>query len=309
MTTPVIYIFFNRPDVTRRTFAVIRAQRPRQLYLIADGPRPDRPAESDRCRETRGIVESMIDWECEVTRDYSEINLGCGRRLSSGLTTAFALLGEAIVLEDDILPHADFFPFCAAQLALHRENPLIHAICGFNPLNRYQPRRGPAVASLQNSIWGWASWHRKWADYRFDLSAWQDPLVEAAIRAYVADDLTFSFYRHGFDETASGRLDTWDFQWSLAMLQQRRHVVMSTVNFVENIGFDGDATHTLRRPAWFAGLRTGRAISAPQQHDLSAPDRRHDRLYNFVTLSGASTRIVAARLAARSAFLTRLLAP
>ncbi|MBC8010407.1 MAG: glycosyltransferase family 2 protein, partial [Burkholderiales bacterium] len=128
MTSPVIYIFFNRPELTRRTFAAVREQRPSRLYLIADGPRPGHATDAVRCAETRAIIDELLDWNCEVTRDYSAKNLGCGRRLSSGLTAAFALLGEAIVLEDDILPHPDFFAFCDAQLAAHRHDPHIHAI-------------------------------------------------------------------------------------------------------------------------------------------------------------------------------------
>jgi len=277
--------------------------------LIADGPRTTRPDDQVNCREARACVEGMIDWECEVTRNYAAENLGCGRRLSSGLTAAFELLGEAIVIEDDILPHPDFFAFCAAQLEQHRDDTQIHSICGFNPLNRYQPGRGPVVASLHNSIWGWASWQRSWRDYRFELSEWRDPAVRTSVHTYINDDLLAGFYARGFEETAAGRLDSWDFQWSFAMMKQRRIALTSTVNFVENIGFQGDATHTHEEPLWLPGLRTGSAVKAAQRHPTGRPDRRHDRLHNFVTMSGSSFRIKIARLAARSAWLTRLIAP
>ncbi|MDD5200102.1 MAG: glycosyltransferase [Terrimicrobiaceae bacterium] len=310
LSTPVIYIFFNRPAVMERSLASIRAVRPTRLHLIADGPRDDKPGEADLCAEARALVERSIDWPCEITRDYSIQNLGCGRRLSSGLTAAFDLLGEAIVIEDDIVAESGFYAFCSRMLAEHRHDSRVHSICGFTPLNRYQPARGPAVASLHNSVWGWASWQRSWRDYRFDISEWRDPAVQAQIRAYTGDDLLFSFYRHGFDETIGGQVDSWDHQWSYTMLRQQRHALTTTVNFVENLGFDGNATHTCATPPWLDGLRTvpGRTPAA-QHHPIGTPDRRHDRLLNFVTMSGCRMRIAAARLAARSAILTRVLAP
>jgi hypothetical protein len=308
-TPPVIYIFFNRPDVMARSLAAIRAARPSRLHLIADGPRTNKPGEAERCAEARALVEKTIDWPCEVTRDFSPTNLGCGRRLSSGLTTAFELLVEAVVIEDDIVPHPDFFAFCAVHLERHRDDAHVHTLCGFNPLNKYQPRRGPAVASLHNSIWGWASWQRSWKDYRFDMAEWNDPAVKQTVRATINDDLLFGFYRQGFDDTASGQLDSWDFQWSYAMMKHRRVALTSTVNFIENIGFHGAATHTHHEPGWFRGLRTGPAVSAPQQHSLTTPDRRHDHLHNLVTMGTSGTRIAVTRFAAGSTTLTRLLAP
>lgn len=120
----------------------------RKIYLIADGPRTHRPDDATKCRETREVVERMIDWDCEVTRDYSKVNLGCGRRLSSRFTRVFELLGEAIVVEDDVLPHPDFFKFCAHQFAKHRDDPRVHAVSGFNAIGRYAPARTAEMPTL-----------------------------------------------------------------------------------------------------------------------------------------------------------------
>ena len=113
----IAYIIFNRPRHTRETFEVIRAQRPAKLFIIADGPRPGHPTDAERCKAVRKIVED-IDWPCEVHRDYADQNLGLKRRISSGLTWVFSLTETAIVLEDDCLPHPDFFRFCQNQYSI-----------------------------------------------------------------------------------------------------------------------------------------------------------------------------------------------
>ncbi len=52
---------------------------------------------------TRSILDE-VDWDCEVLRNFSETNLGCQRRTSSGLTWAFGLVDKAIILEDELHP-------------------------------------------------------------------------------------------------------------------------------------------------------------------------------------------------------------
>ena len=51
LTSPVVMIVFNRPEQTRRVFAAIAKCSPVQLLIIADGPRPDRQEEAERCAE------------------------------------------------------------------------------------------------------------------------------------------------------------------------------------------------------------------------------------------------------------------
>src|SRR6056297_1033881 len=96
LQTPIVLVAFNRPAVTRRVFHSIREARPRQLFVIADGPRPDHPEDKAQVAETRAILET-IDWPCEVVREYAEENLGCLRRVGSGLDRVFATVEEAII--------------------------------------------------------------------------------------------------------------------------------------------------------------------------------------------------------------------
>ncbi len=302
-TTPIIYVFFNRPDVTKRTFARIRAQRPTRLYLIADGPRAARPTDAERCQQTRAIVEGMLDWDCEVTRDYAGENMGCGRRLSSGFTSAFAQLGEAIVLEDDVLPHPDFFAFCSAMLQRYRDEPKVHAISGFNPIGCFEPRRGPAIPTFFNNMWGWASWQRSWKDYHFDVSAWHDSATKERFREFVDDALIYQWHAHNFDTLYSEKLDTWDFQWNFCMLEQRRLNLVSSVNLIENLGFDSAATHTTFKEPFFHHLRTYPAVPTAASRDPHSVDRLHEKLYSEIVMTPSLRKIALLRLMARQSWL------
>lgn len=39
LSTPVAFIIFRRPEVTAKVFEQIRLAQPKQLFVIADGPR------------------------------------------------------------------------------------------------------------------------------------------------------------------------------------------------------------------------------------------------------------------------------
>ncbi len=129
LKTPVAFIIFNRPDCTRRVFERIRDARPEKLYLIADGPRAHKPGEDERCAETRRIVEGMIDWPCDVRKNFSDANMGCGKRIPSGLDWVFEQEETAIIMEDDILADPSFFPFCETLLERYRHDERIMQIC------------------------------------------------------------------------------------------------------------------------------------------------------------------------------------
>ena len=99
-------MIFNRPDLTQRVFEVIAQVRPKQLFVVADGPRFSE--ETEKCAQARAVIE-RVDWDCNVLKNYSEKNLGCGRRISSGIDWVFSHVEEAIFLEDDTLPAESFF--------------------------------------------------------------------------------------------------------------------------------------------------------------------------------------------------------
>ena len=128
-SVPVAMFLFNRPAPTQRVFTQIAKLQPKTLLLIADGPRTD--AEAVLCDTARHVV-AKIDWPCDVRRNFSDENLGCRRRMYTGIDWVFSQCDEAILLEDDCLPHPTFFPFCAELLERYRHDDRVMMISGQN---------------------------------------------------------------------------------------------------------------------------------------------------------------------------------
>jgi hypothetical protein len=242
LQTPVAFVIFNRPDTTERVFAEIAKVRPVKLLVIADGPRASRPGEADKCAQTRALIE-RVDWPCEVLLNYAEQNLGCRKRVSSGLDWVFQQVEEAIILEDDCLPDPTFFAYCEQLLERYRDDRRVSMICGDN-FQFGRPRGdGSYYFSKYAHIWGWASWRRAWQSYDVNASLW--PTFESSGNF---DAMTLPVerdsWRAAFNGVHSGTVDTWDYQWTLSCWCNSMFAVMPQVNLISNIGFGPGATHT-----------------------------------------------------------------
>jgi hypothetical protein len=264
MQTAVVLILFRRPELTARVFEQIRAARPPRLFLVADGPRRGNAEDERLCGEARGVVES-VDWPCDVVRDYADENLGLKRRIPSGLDRAFDEVEEAIILEDDCLPHPSFFPYCEELLARYRDDERIVHISGSQLLpepptdHSYHFSRGPAV-------WGWATWRRAWRLFDVELTEWHSlsrKERKARLREMFEEEDEQRHWRFVWDN--SRQIDNWDAQWSYAALSRGHLSVNPNRNLITNIGFGGEATNATEDPLGIAG-RPLEGISFPLRH-------------------------------------------
>jgi hypothetical protein len=228
---------FNRPALTRRVFDAIAQAKPTRLFIIADGPRVDRPDDNSRVMEVRSIVES-IDWPCTVTRIYSEENLGCKLRVVTGLNEVFERVDRAIILEDDCLPSPAFFTYCSELLRVYETNARVFSISGTNLSHRRSPPGH--YFSRYALMWGWATWRDRWQKY--------DPnprdYLHVIFRTWRTKPISAAYWIKLFRLIATGKLDTWDYQWILTMWRHNGLACRPSLNLVQNIGFGPDATHT-----------------------------------------------------------------
>ena len=235
-------MIFDRPVLTARVLQAIRAAQTRLLLVIADGPRLDRPGEVESCAATRALLKT-VDWPCEVRADFSSVNLGCRRRISSGLNWVFQQVQEAIILEDDCLPHPSFFSFCSQMLERYRHDPRIMMISGGN----FQPAEWTCRHSYYFSryahVLGWATWARAWRAYDADMTDWPTFRRTRRFAAMFSSRSERRFWVRTFEALYRRQVDTWDGQWAFAIRRQGGLAIVPTVNLISNIGSGKDGTH------------------------------------------------------------------
>lgn len=274
---PILLLVFNRPDKTRAVIDRLREVRPTRVFVAADGPRPDRPDDAARCAQTRAEIDSGVDWPCRVETLYQDANLGCKRGVEAGIGWFFSLVDAGIILEDDCLPAPDFFPFCAELLERYADTDDVMLVSGTNLLGRWRPDRSSYCFSRGYAIWGWATWRRAWARYDPTLAAWRDPAARARLTDVLGEQRARDLAAQ-LDSVSSGRLDTWDFPWTMTVALAGGVNAVPSQNLITNIGFDADATHTRNLWSDKAGLAT-HELAFPLRHPPStAPDPEFDRL-------------------------------
>jgi FkbM family methyltransferase len=240
----IAYIIYNRPRHVLRTFEAIRAARPEQLFIIADGPKRDVVTDDENCRQALEIVRN-IDWPCEVFEDVSPENLGLKTRVSSGLDWVFSHVDRVIVLEDDCLPHPDFFGFCKTLLERYASDENIWAITGDNFQKGLQRGTASYYFSKYPHCWGWATWKRCWEKYDPDISFWETFRTSGKWSSINAGDGEQSYWESIFDRVAKGLVNSWAYPWTACAWYHGGVTATPNVNLVTNIGFGPDGTHCL----------------------------------------------------------------
>jgi hypothetical protein len=288
LKTPIAFIIFNRPDTARRVFEEIRKAQPPLLLLVADGPRPGHAHDAEQCARTRAIVD-QVDWQCEIRKNYSDINLGCKKRVASGLDWVFSEVEEVIILEDDCLPHPTFFQFCEELLQKYRNDERIGHIGGSNL--QFGRQRGPYsyYFSRYIHVWGWASWRRAWEGYDPDLALWPKAREEKRLQQFLGVLSLVGYWTNIFEKVYQNEIDTWDYQWSFHCWAQGRLVIIPNVNLISNIGYGADATHLIGQSI-FGNMKT-EAMQFPLAHPPlflrdSAADKYTEK-YHFFSPSPA----------------------
>ena len=292
--SPILFIIFNRPDVTRQVFDRIRAAKPSRLYIAADGPRPGRDGDAALCRQAREVV-TEIDWECNVRTLFSGHNKGCRTAVSGAISWFFEQEEEGIILEDDCLPNPDFFYFCDTLLMRYRHDERVHAITGTNQQMGQKWGEASYYFSQRASVWGWASWRRFWQRYDVDLKRYSTDAASAQLKKIFDDPFLAAAWTQIFNDVKANKIDTWDYQLSFTAFFENSLCATPNVNLISNIGFGADATHTfdtaneyanmpvtgmdaIVHPEYFVPEKAADYRIMEREYDLINKWRRHNKL-------------------------------
>lgn len=237
-------MMFNRPQLTRLVIDAISTVRPKKLYVIADGPRPERSEDQSNCSACQRLIE-RIDWNCTIEKNYAETNLGCCERHKSGLDWVFEREGRAIILEDDCIPNPSFFRYCEALLEKYDDDQRIMHISGMSVFSDVVPHEYSYYFTKSLSCWGWATWARAWKYFDVSMQSWPDvKKAQILLDAYILPPVA-EYFGRTFDRLYGQRdSNEKDYYWIYACISQCGLGIRPYENLVSNIGFGADALHS-----------------------------------------------------------------
>ena len=247
MRIPTLLITFNRPNHTRRVLETIIAAQPKELYVFQDGARDDNEDDLVKCASVRDVIEELlVGTNIELHKYYSPINLGCGAGPMTGIRWYFSQVEMGIVMEDDCLPHPDFYGYCEELLYKYKDDEKVRFINATLYDGRWH-----CDASYDFSRYmvtgAWAGWKRTFDGFDLDLK----DLNAKAFRKRVlllTDNRAeanwwYSIVREIQQDT--NKKSYWDFQMQILLFLKNAFTIHPCRNLVTNIGFDSEGTHTL----------------------------------------------------------------
>ena len=246
MNTPVLLIAWRRPNTLRQVIDAIRPVAPSRVFVACDGPNPIRLGEDEKVAATRAVIDSEIDWPCQLERLYSDMNQGCRIGVSRAITWFFDQVDEGIILEDDCVPHPDFFHYCTTLLERYRYDSRVWCISGDNFQDGQWRGDGSYYFSRYNHCWGWASWRRCWQYYDSALSQWPALRDAGFLKTIFSNSAEYKYWSRIWQRLLIyNQPDTWDYQWTFTCMMNGGLTALPNLNLVRNIGFGEDATHTI----------------------------------------------------------------
>ncbi len=245
---PVAVFMFKRAEKTVQIIDQIAKVRPEKIYLIGDGPRNEQEREAvEKCRKS---VEEHITWDCEIIRNYSEVNRGVYQNIAGGAKWVFAREERAIFLEDDNFPDLSFFPYCKELLEKYEHDTRVLWICGTNYMQTYEPEDGSDYVFTQLMLpCGWASWADKFTTfYDGDLTLYRDPIIKQRVENSYPNKLLYSHEKPHWDkiiENIDNKIPpiSWDYQMAYALRVNNLYGIAPKFNLIKNIGADADSIH------------------------------------------------------------------
>ena len=249
--TSILLITFNRPEHTRRVLETIMVAQPQDLYVFQDGARDGNENDLKKCVEVRQGVEDLTKGSAVRVHTYfSERNLGCGPGPAAALTWFFGQNDMGIVLEDDAVPHPDFFPYCEELLLRYKDDPEVWAIGSMKIAQEKKYGDGSYYFSMMNrNLCAWATWRRAWQSFDIGLENVSRKKLGRALKKYGCGWLERSYWCDRLDEVHENLCggNSWDMQFFMSIWLNHGKGIIPNVNLSSNIGTVGDATHGMAK--------------------------------------------------------------
>lgn len=254
VTAPVLLIAHRRLDKVRRVVDACIAGPTTNVTVFIDGPRT--PSESKEIDEVEAYVRDAR-WPGSVNVLRRDVNLGVGQSVPDACTHMFSRHGTAIILEDDCVPSAEFLRFADTALRAFASDKSVGIVSG-NSLGKARPGGDPVLMSRFPLTWGWATWRDRWLNYQYSLSGWRAQLPVRRLVKLLGPMSAFDWMRI-FDEHSVSAPRAWDYQIAFMLWSHGQWAINPSIDLVENIGFDLDASNTSTRPTFAPRLPSAAA--------------------------------------------------
>jgi hypothetical protein len=231
---PILLVLYNRVADTHNLFQVIKALKPSQLYVAADGAIHNDRLDYLNCLKTRAVI--MPEWECEVHEFFNDEHYGKSKMIFQAVSWFFSNVEEGIILFDDTLPNMDFFYYCEELLIKYRNEFKISHIGGTNFQKRFQRGNASYYFSAYSTTWGFATWSDRWKNFDIKMTELDDVDFSKIVSNYVDKPKEKNYWTRRFNILKKYDLDIWEYQYNYHIWYHNGLSITPNLNLVTNVG-------------------------------------------------------------------------
>lgn len=239
MNIGIALFTYKRTETLKAVLAALKKNKGIDaLYIFQDGmQRPDA-----KWHEVNQII-NQVDW-CRTIINVAEGNRGLADSVVSGINLVLDENDAVIVLEDDCIPHIDFYQFMKQCLEKYEHDKQVFTVSGYAwPIEVEQPINEDVYFCGRISSWGWGTWKDRWAKYSADYS-----LIKR-IRASQFLSEKLALWGNDLESfligNITGALDSWLVFWALTIIWEEGYCLNPYQSLIKHIGYDDEARHCI----------------------------------------------------------------
>tara|TARA_Y100000589_G_C27199303_1_gene648691 strand:- start:3054 stop:4010 length:957 start_codon:yes stop_codon:yes gene_type:complete len=245
MTIPLLITAWNRPDKINKLITSLKYIKPKNIYISVDGANNKSDIEFEKVYLTRKIINENINWKCNLEKKFNNKNLGCRLNMIRSINWIFEKNETAIILEDDCIPHPDFFKFCFLLLEKYKEDKDIWSINGTNMQDGKTRGNSSYYFSKYFHSWGWATWKDRWLKLDEGLETYESFKSLINKKYYFLNKSEQKYWVKTWDKLKyKNEPDSWAYRWLYTCIANNGLCITPNKNLINNIGFDNEATNT-----------------------------------------------------------------
>lgn len=273
--TPLLILAYNRPDKVRNLINRLRPIAPECVMVAVDGPKLENAADAANVAAVQDAL-GQIDWTQNVQTRFRPRNLGLQVAVVDAVNWAISEYGQAMVIEEDVLPGPDFLAYARHMLDHYRSDERIAHISGYNvvPPTALSNAGDSSRLTIYPESIAWATWERAWTSYDDDMT-WAANCSLKELAEITGSTSSALRWRQNFSDARTGRISTWAYRWIATMWSRRSLTLSPNVNLVTYAGRD-EGTHTTMNLPWkelplFDGPRDA-ILDVTARRDVAADD-------------------------------------
>ncbi len=245
MNVPILITAWNRPEKINKLINSLRELKPEILYFSCDGPKNKTQKELMKIYQTRKIINENIDWKCDIRKNFNDFNLGCKLNMIKSINWIFEDNDKAIIIEDDCIPHPDFFKFCYLLLEKYKNDHEIWNINGTNLQNGNLRGNSSYYFSKYFHSWGWATWRDRWNRIDENLDTYEDFKKSTNRKNFFLNRSEEKYWLKIWNDLKyKNKPDSWAYRWLYSCISNKGLSITPNKNLINNIGFDNEASNT-----------------------------------------------------------------